>query len=311
MIKYRCILLSLGTCMLATPCVAQDQSARAPIFGSARRLGAGGPNGEQVKEVLKQRIKEQSEGQITLFDFRPIATTVLDLEINDKLAYAVEFEAGIEFAAPCKWTSRYGSRPMTFVIINPQTNQRMLNTQNILEVKAKGERFVVQGNAFFTANSNGWTLVGFGQVGQPIRQSFLPGAASVKCANQLKQFGIVFHHWAKTHQNKFPFNVSTNAGGTAELCVPAADDFDANAAIHFQAISKELVINTPKILVCPADTSRHPAASFQKLQLTNVSYLIRSGPNIDATNSEETLVKCPIHGHVVLCNGAVKHNGSN
>jgi prepilin-type processing-associated H-X9-DG protein len=96
--------------------------------------------------------------------------------------------------------------------------------------------------------------------------------------------------------------VSTNQGGTLEMCSQEGDGFDMNAVLHFQVLSNEL--NTPKILVCPGDASRQPAISFQALQSANVSYQLHSGVN--ETNTQAVLAVCPIHGNVLFCDGSVQ-----
>jgi len=91
----------------------------------------------------------------------------------------------------------------------------------------------------------------------------------------MKQIGLSFRVWAIDNNGNFPFNASTNNGGTLELCLPGSDGFDRNAAFHFQVMSNEL--STPKILVCPADTKKQPAFNFVSLPAVNVSYQVFSG----------------------------------
>jgi prepilin-type processing-associated H-X9-DG protein len=108
----------------------------------------------------------------------------------------------------------------------------------------------------------------------------LPALASVKgrskriqCVNNLKQDGLAFRLWEGDNGDKYPMAVSTNKGGTMEY---ASDVFR-----HFQVMSNEL--NTPKILVCPAD-NRIAAASFAKLKNQNVSYFV--GLDAEETRSQ-------------------------
>ncbi|MCO5052506.1 MAG: hypothetical protein M9920_09400 [Verrucomicrobiae bacterium] len=302
--KHGLLLVAFSGWMLSPSSVAQDQSGRNLIFGREGRVGTGGPTSDQAKKVLQQRIQEQSEGQATLFGFRHITTRPLDLEISGKQAYAVEFEAGVEFAAPCQWASRYQGRPLTFVLLKLESSLRNPDPRNLIEVKERGGRYVMQGYALFTPASDGWVVAGFGQTTRPVLQSVVPDETSAACVAQLKQIGLAFRMWAADHNDKFPFNTSTGAGGTQELCSRGGDGFDASASVHFQVMSNEL--NSPKILVCPADTAKHPATDFRQLQAVNVSYLVRSGAKIDETNPEEILVRCPVHGHVGLCDGSVK-----
>ena len=296
-----------------TTAQAQEQPGANPILNPDRNralgqpepvIGSGGPSAEQVERLLQQRIQEQSEGQITLFGFRQIAVKALDLELNGKMACAVEFEAGIEFQAPGVWASGYHGRPLTFVLIKPFTDLQGADQWRPFRIEAKGERFVVRGYALLARDADGWSLAGFGQTSRPVRQSSVPDEASAECLNHLKQIGLAFRTWAIDHDDHFPFNVSTNAGGTLELCARGEDGFDAHSAAHFRAMSNEL--GTARFLVCPADSSKRPAASFANLQAANVSYLVRSGTNVDEARSDETLARCPVHGHVLLCDGSVK-----
>lgn len=129
-------------------------------------------------------------------------------------------------------------------------------------------------------------------------------AQSIACMNNMKQIGLAARIWAGDHNDKFPFNVSTNNGGTLELCERDADGYDRNAARHFQVMSNEL--NAPKILVCPGDKSKQAADSFKNLDSWNVSYQLRTGDNVSDTNPEEVLIYCPIHHHTGKTDGSVQ-----
>ena len=128
-------------------------------------------------------------------------------------------------------------------------------------------------------------------------------AQEISCRNNMKQIGLAFRTWAIDNEDQLPFNVSTNKGGTLELCAVGSDGFDRSAAFHFRVMSNEL--STPKILVCPADTTKQPALDFLNLQPANVSYQVRSGTNINETNPQEILAVCPIHGNELRCDGSV------
>jgi hypothetical protein len=135
------------------------------------------------------------------------------------------------------------------------------------------------------------------------RPSDWRSSSRLGCVNNLKQIGLAFRTWAIDNDGQFPFNVSTNAGGTMELCARGADGFDTNAALHFQVMSNEL--STPRILVCPKDSSKRPAAGFPSLQASNVTYRVRSGTNLNQSNPTAVLVVCPFDGNTVLCDGSV------
>lgn len=88
-----------------------------------------------------------------------------------------------------------------------------------------------------------------------------------------------------------------------EFCAVGGDGFDRNAARHFQVMSNEL--STPKLLICPQDKARKPAADFVNLQAGNVTYQLRSGTNISEANPREVLVVCPVDGNILYCDGTV------
>jgi len=129
-------------------------------------------------------------------------------------------------------------------------------------------------------------------------------ARSMYCMSNLKQIGIGFRIWAGDNQDRFPFNVSTNDGGTLELCARGSDGFERDATVHFLVMSNELT--HPRILVCLADPPKKPALNFANLQATNVSYQVRSGRDVDLSHPAEVLARCPIHGHELRCDGSVQ-----
>src|SRR5205823_4684779 len=120
--------------------------------------------------------------------------------------------------------------------------------------------------------------------------------------------GWAFFTAALHHKDQFPFNVSTNLGGTAELCERDRSGFEKDATLHFRAISNEL--RSPKILVCPADPVATPAKNLLNLSRINVSYQIHTGSEINENKSNELLVVCPIHGHGLFCDGVVLQGNS-
>jgi hypothetical protein len=129
-------------------------------------------------------------------------------------------------------------------------------------------------------------------------------AQSISCVNNMKQLGLAFRIWASDNNDLFPFNVSNTKGGTLELCERGGDGYDRSAYRHFQVMSNEL--NTPKILICPADSSKQPAPNFAELQSWNVSYQLRTGPKVSDVNPEEILTYCPTHHHVGRADGSVQ-----
>jgi len=101
---------------------------------------------------------------------------------------------------------------------------------------------------------------------------FLPALAKgkykssrVNCVNNLKQVGLSFRVFANDNEDKLPWQLATNRGGSLGLT-----DTE-QISRHFLAMSNELA--TPKILICPADT-RKPATSWSGLSRTNISYFV-------------------------------------
>jgi prepilin-type processing-associated H-X9-DG protein len=92
-------------------------------------------------------------------------------------------------------------------------------------------------------------------------------ARGICCNCNLKQIGLSFKQWGLDHNGKFPMQTSITNGGTMELVE------NATVFPHFLALSNEL--NTPKILVCPADTKRVSATTFSPaLSNINLSYFV-------------------------------------
>lgn len=129
-------------------------------------------------------------------------------------------------------------------------------------------------------------------------------AQRINCVNNMKQIGLSFRTWAIDHDGNYPFNLSTNQGGTMEFSARGNDGSDSSAARIFQVISNEL--STPKILVCPEDSKRQPALDFQSLLPANVSYRVYSGTNVNEANPGEILADCPFHNNVLLSDGSVQ-----
>jgi hypothetical protein len=100
---------------------------------------------------------------------------------------------------------------------------------------------------------------------------------SIVCINNLKQLGLAAKIWALDNGGKFP----------ADLL----------------EMTNEM--NTPKILHCPADSSRTEAPTFAGYTAANCSYeyLAPGGTDLEPNR---VLWRCPIHGHIGLCDGSVQ-----
>lgn len=100
------------------------------------------------------------------------------------------------------------------------------------------------------------------------------------CMNNLKQVGLAFKIWAGDSYDRYHFQREATQGGTIEWAA------SGEVWPHFLVMSNEL--NTPKVLVCPADT-RRPATSWASLSNSNISYFI-------GLNAVETLPEMLLSG---------------
>ena len=64
-----------------------------------------------------------------------------------------------------------------------------------------------------------------------------------------------------------------------------------------------------RLLICPGDKSTKPATDWESLNSSNVSYQLRTGTQVNKKNPREVLVRCPIDGNTLYCDGQVKHGG--
>ena len=117
-------------------------------------------------------------------------------------------------------------------------------------------------------------------------------ANRISCVNNLKNVGLAFRIFSTDNGGSFPWNISTNQGGTSEFNTTAgaavigglgasvtASQVLGSAWVHLAAISNEL--STPKIIACPSDSDTKTAPNFAAVMRTNeftgnkaVSYFI-------------------------------------
>lgn len=89
-------------------------------------------------------------------------------------------------------------------------------------------------------------------------------ARRIACVSQLKQVSLAFKMWAGDNGDKYPWNLTTAAGGSSD----SADWTD-----HFRLCSNEL--EQPEILRCPADKDRLVATNWTSAEGDrNVSYFV-------------------------------------
>jgi len=105
-------------------------------------------------------------------------------------------------------------------------------------------------------------------------------ALSLQCINNLKQIGLAARMWANDHK--------TNALPTDWLAM-------------------KKLLNTPKILTCPADTGRTSPATWDQFDGSSVSYELPSMAP-DERDPYTVYSRCRIHGHIGLTDGSA-HSG--
>jgi hypothetical protein len=103
-------------------------------------------------------------------------------------------------------------------------------------------------------------------------------AQTVTCVSNMKQIGLAARIWSGEHKDKFPPD--------------------------FLTMSNEL--HSPKILICPGDKSKAPAAVWSQFDPNqNVSYEFLT-PNANANEVQSAVFQCPIHGNIGLGDGSVQ-----
>jgi prepilin-type N-terminal cleavage/methylation domain-containing protein/prepilin-type processing-associated H-X9-DG protein len=90
-------------------------------------------------------------------------------------------------------------------------------------------------------------------------------ANRIACVNNHKQMGLALRLWAGDHNEKYPWRLDQSQGGGE----PNGTD-NATVKMQFCLVSNELA--TLKILLCPTDIERKPAADFATCDVTNISY---------------------------------------
>jgi len=86
-------------------------------------------------------------------------------------------------------------------------------------------------------------------------------AQKINCVNNLKQVGLAFRIWEGDNGDKFPMQVSSNAGGAMEFTESAQWNGNTpNVPYVFSVMSNEL--STAKVTWCPSDSTRVQASSF-------------------------------------------------
>jgi hypothetical protein len=103
-------------------------------------------------------------------------------------------------------------------------------------------------------------------------------AMNAQCVNNLKQLGLAVRVWAIDHHGFSPqelISLTNELGGSF------------------------------KIMVCPSDMARQPAADASSFTAANCSYEYLA-PMAPETEPQRILFRCPIHGNLGLIDGSVQ-----
>lgn len=274
------------------------------VVTPAGEIVSGGPAATEVKQALAERIQKQSGGTVSLVTVQPLKTRLADVDMNGKLYCEFGFEAEVAFAVPAQWAIRFDGRPLTFALMSSNQQAALVAPipEDLITVTNAGEHYTVFGSVWFTPEANNWVEAGFAASARPRLTAEL---AAERCQVNLRLISAAFARYELAHDGKNPFNLSTNVGGTLELCGRDAAGGDTNSAVHFQALAEFL--RDPDVLVCPGDSAHVAAKDFASLTNTNVSYLLHSGVAYDSTAQQhQILLTCPVHGWVVYTDGDIQ-----
>lgn len=101
-------------------------------------------------------------------------------------------------------------------------------------------------------------------------------AESVSCGNYMASIGCAARLWAEDHDGHLPSDLLS--------------------------MSNEVI--TPKILVCPGDHARQPAASWAVFTPADSSYEIVT-PGLKDGDTNGVFLRCKIHGHLGYADATV------
>jgi hypothetical protein len=276
------------------------------VCGAQTIITTNPPTASDAKHYLQGKIDREAEGRIRIVNFRSTFSTPAAFKVGDETRWTVEFEAEIEFTEPCEWIWRVQGQPVTFRTLKSGTLTAVPGES--IEVRKPTEQFTIRGVVVFRSGNGVWAVFDFRFTDPP--ENSVDLQVSRACMVKLKQIGLSYRNWAERHNNQFPFNISTNSGGSKELGWPDKDGFEQHPEIQFRFLARGLVgydygTFTPTILVCPAETNRQPAQSFQMLQPSNVSYQLHCGTNDLNSLPPGVLARCPVHGWTLYTDDSI------
>ena len=94
-----------------------------------------------------------------------------------------------------------------------------------------------------------------------------------RCISNLHQIHIVFTVFANDNNGQYPMQIPVAKGGTMEFA------YSGHTFPHFEKM--KTYGTTLPMLICPAETNRQAATSFEALNDLNLSYFV----NVDASTN--------------------------
>lgn len=128
-------------------------------------------------------------------------------------------------------------------------------------------------------------------------------ASRIKCVNHMKQICLGLKIYASDNEDRFPFQIPKDEGGTLEMTKQDGRGDDTDPFRFMLLLKNEL--GTPAILTCPAAEGVERVRSWGEFKRKHLSYKFRSGKEVDETRPAEALLWCPIHHNVALVDGSV------
>jgi prepilin-type N-terminal cleavage/methylation domain-containing protein len=126
-------------------------------------------------------------------------------------------------------------------------------------------------------------------------------AQRIKCVNNLKQIGLGFRIFSTDTGGQFPWGIPMDQGGTADTGTTNWSN-DPHTYRHFLAVTNEL--STPKLLICPSDSTKKEAPSFSAVLFTNAYWYNKSVSYFIGLDAQEEQPQTLLGGDRNITNNA-------
>ena len=127
-------------------------------------------------------------------------------------------------------------------------------------------------------------------------------AQRIKCVNNLKQIGLGFRIFSTDTGGQFPWGIPLDQGGTADTTGTNWSN-DPHTYRHFLAVTNEL--STPKLLLCPSDSTKKEAPTFSAILFTNAYWYNKSVSYFIGLDAQEEQPQTIMSGDRNITNNAV------